>query len=43
MMAPTTDYPGSEHHQRLLRAIVAHHGDDPRVLAVIVFGSVGRG
>jgi len=33
-------YPGTAHHQGVLRAIVAHHASDPRVLAG-VFGSLG--
>ena len=36
-------YPGAPQHQALLRAIVARYEHDPRVLAVIVFGSLGRG
>jgi predicted nucleotidyltransferase len=36
-------YPGSTEHQRLLRAIVEQYADDDRVLAVSVFGSIGRG
>jgi predicted nucleotidyltransferase len=37
------DYPGSPNHQRLLQAIVAYYADDPRILAVSLFGSLGRG
>jgi predicted nucleotidyltransferase len=36
-------YPGAERHQVLLRAVVGHYRDDPRILAVAVFGSLGRG
>jgi predicted nucleotidyltransferase len=36
-------YPGTPRHQALLRAIVSHYKDDPRVRAVVVFGSLGRG
>jgi predicted nucleotidyltransferase len=36
-------YPGGPEHQRLLRAIAEHYADDDRLLAVTVFGSVGRG
>jgi predicted nucleotidyltransferase len=36
-------YPGTPEHQRLLRGVVAHYADDNRVLAVSVFGSLGRG
>jgi predicted nucleotidyltransferase len=41
-MRPPT-YPGGPEHQRLLQAIAEYYADDDRVLAVIVFGSVGRG
>ena len=37
------DYPGTLQHQHLLRAVVSYYADDPRVLAVAVFGSLGRG
>lgn len=36
-------YPGTPAHQALLRAIVAAYEANPRVRAVIVFGSLGRG
>jgi hypothetical protein len=36
-------YPGSPQHQALLAAIAAFYADDPRILAVAVFGSLGRG
>lgn len=36
-------YPGNAHHQALLQRIVEYYQDDPRILAVIVFGSLGRG
>jgi predicted nucleotidyltransferase len=39
----TSDFPGTERHRRVLRAVVAHYADDPRVLAVLVFGSLVRG
>lgn len=39
----TTVYPGTAQHQALLQQIVAHYQNDPRVRAVIVFGSLGRG
>jgi predicted nucleotidyltransferase len=42
-MTLTPPYPGSPAHQRLLRAIVTHYQSDPRVLAVILFGSLARG
>lgn len=44
-MPPHTpqDYPGTPQHQAILRAIAAHYENDPRILAVAVFGSLGRG
>jgi predicted nucleotidyltransferase len=36
-------YPGTQQHQAVLRAIVNHYQNDPRILAVAVFGSLGRG
>lgn len=36
-------YPGTPQHQSLLQAVVSHYADDPRILAVGVFGSLGRG
>ncbi|CAG0928667.1 hypothetical protein TFLX_01005 [Thermoflexales bacterium] len=36
-------YPGTPQHQAVLRAIVGHYENDPRILAVTVFGSLGRG
>jgi hypothetical protein len=36
-------YPGNARHQRVLRAIATFYAADPRVLAVTVFGSLGRG
>ncbi len=35
--------PGTPQHQAVLRAIVDHYENDQRVLAVAVFGSLGRG
>lgn len=43
MTNPTAGYPGTAQHQSLLRHVVNYYHDDERVLAVIVFGSVGRG
>src|SRR5260221_6478676 len=37
------DYSGTLQHQALQRAIVAFYEDDPRILAVSVFGSLSRG
>ncbi len=44
-MPPNTQYsyPGTTQHQAILRAIVDHYENDPRILAVAVFGSLGRG
>jgi predicted nucleotidyltransferase len=36
-------YPGNAQQRRVLRVITAFYADDPRVLAVSVFGSLGRG
>src|SRR5688572_20390093 len=36
-------YPGMPHHQALLACIVNHYRDDPRILAVCLFGSLVRG
>ncbi len=38
-----THYPGTPQHQAILRAIVDHYESDQRILAVAVFGSLGRG
>ncbi|MGB7539382.1 MAG: nucleotidyltransferase domain-containing protein [Anaerolineales bacterium] len=37
------DYPGTAQHQSMLRAIVSHYENDPRILAITIFGSLGRG
>ncbi len=37
------DLPGTRQHQRILRSIISYYENDPRILAVIVFGSLGRG
>jgi hypothetical protein len=42
-MTPVLSFPGTPQHQALLRAIVAFYEHDPRVLALILFGSLGRG
>ncbi len=39
----TSDYPGNARQQRVLRAVTLFYADDPRVLAISVFGSLGRG
>ena len=44
MLADTNShYPGTPQHQAILRAIVDHYENDQRILAVAVFGSLGRG
>ena len=42
-MSGMVDFPGTPAHRALLRAVVDHYAEDPRVLAVAVFGSLGRG
>jgi predicted nucleotidyltransferase len=42
-MESSVDYPGTAQHQALLKALVSRYESDPRILAVIVFGSLGRG
>ena len=42
-MKPIVAFPGTKQHQALLNSIVAFYQSDPRILAVIVFGSLGRG
>ena len=42
-MNTLSDYPGTPQHQALLHAIVSYYKDDPRILAIAVFGSLGRG
>jgi predicted nucleotidyltransferase len=41
--ADTDSLPGTPHQQLLLRAVTNHYARDPRVRAVAVFGSLGRG
>ncbi len=37
------ELPGTLQHQRILQAIAAYYENDPRILAIIIFGSLGRG
>lgn len=37
------EYPGTSEHKKLLHAVVSYYHNDPRILAVILFGSLGRG
>jgi len=43
MSASSAPYPGTEQHQALQAALVDFYADDPCVLCVAVFGSLGRG
>ncbi len=36
-------YPGTQQHQALLHQIVADYRNDPRILALTLFGSLARG
>ena len=38
----TSDYPGNAQQQRIF-AVTLFYTDDPHVLAISVFGSLGRG
>ena len=42
-MSDEDEFPGSPAHRALQRAIVARYAADPRILAIAVFGSLGRG
>src|SRR5215216_6565944 len=42
-MDKSRDLPGTLQHQRMLHAITSHYENDPRILAITVFGSLGRG
>jgi predicted nucleotidyltransferase len=35
--------PGTTQHQKILQSIISYYENDPRILAVLVFGSLGRG
>ena len=37
------EFPGTSRHQAVLRSIVSYYENDPRILAVAIFGSLGRG
>jgi len=37
------DLPGTLQHQTMLQSIVSYYENDPRILAIAVFGSLGRG
>ncbi len=36
-------FPGTPQHQTLLTAIIGHYANDPRIRAVILFGSLVKG
>lgn len=42
-MYKANDLPGTLQHQRILQVITSYYENDPRVLAITVFGSLGRG
>ena len=42
-MYKAKELPGTLQHQRILRVITSFYENDPRVLAILVFGSLGRG
>ena len=42
-MSKSKDLTGTIQHQRILHCITSHYENDPRVLAITVFGSLGRG
>lgn len=42
-MYKSKDLPGTFQHQRILHAITSYYENDPRILAITVFGSLGRG
>ncbi len=37
------ELPGTQHHQDVLKAVLQCYKEDPRILAVIVFGSLSKG
>jgi len=42
-MLHSIDLPGTPQHQRILQSITSYYQNDPRILAITVFGSLGRG
>lgn len=42
-MYKATHLPGTQQHQRILQSLAAYYENDPRILAITVFGSLGRG
>lgn len=41
-MKTPSEYPENSQHQAPLEALTAHYADDPRILAVVLFGSLAR-
>lgn len=42
-MNTSLEYPGTPQHQKLLQQVVSYYAGDPRILSIVVFGSLGRG
>lgn len=42
-MVELKDLPGTFQHQKMLHSILSYYENDPRILAISVFGSLGRG
>lgn len=42
-MYKSKELPGTIQHQRILASIISYYENDPRILAITVFGSLGRG
>jgi len=42
-MSDLTNLPGTPRHQQILQTILDYYADDSRILAVVLFGSLGRG
>ncbi len=42
-MVKLKNLPGTAHHQTILHSIVSYYENDPRILAIAVFGSLGSG
>jgi predicted nucleotidyltransferase len=42
-MYKSKDLPGTLQHQRALHSIISYYENDPRILAITIFGSLGRG
>src|SRR5258708_29115556 len=42
-MNTSLDYPGTPQHQQLLQQVVSYYAGDPRILSIVLFGSLGRG